>query len=75
MPYEHPHVQASYRIVAREDMTFAVEVSVPGTSPTMISGLSTEAKAEEWITRHKAQVAKGTIYRRSGFSGPKKRPR
>ena len=28
VPYEHPHVLASYRIVAREDMTFAVEVSI-----------------------------------------------
>jgi len=53
-------------------MTFAVEVSVPGTSPTMFSGLSTEAKAEEWIAKHKDQVAKGTIYRRSGFSGRKR---
>jgi len=55
MPYEHPHVLASYRIVPQEDMTFAVEVSIPGTAPTMISGLATEARAEGWVAKHRAR--------------------
>ena len=74
MSYNHPHVLATYRIVIREDMALAVEVSVPGTAPTMISGFSTDVQAEQWIANHKAQVAKGTIYRRSLFSRPKRAP-
>ena len=72
MAYDHPHVLATYRILTREDTTFAVEVSVPGTSPTKIFGFGNEAQAEDWIAKHKAQVAKGTIYRRSGFSSRKR---
>jgi hypothetical protein len=56
MPKPHPHAEATYRVVPRADKTFAVEVTIPETSPTLISSFATEAEAETWIVNHKRQV-------------------
>jgi hypothetical protein len=59
MARPHPHINATYKVVAQKDMTFAVEVSVPEAAPTNVSSFATEVEAEQWIERHKVEVAKG----------------
>ena len=61
----HPHAEATYRLLALDDGKFAVEVAIPGTQPTKVTGLDSQAHAEAWIERHKQQVATGTIKRQS----------
>jgi hypothetical protein len=63
----HPHVDASYRLIPGDDSSFAVEVSIPGSAPTKVSGFDSQAKAEAWIERHKANVATGTIMQPRGY--------
>lgn len=58
---EHPHAEATYRLITLDDGTFAVEVAIPDTKPAKVSGFETRDKAEEWIARHKANVATGTL--------------
>lgn len=65
MPLIHPHSEAVYRVIALDDGKFAVEVSIPGSQPTKVTGLDTQEAAESWIERHQTQVATGTILRRS----------
>jgi hypothetical protein len=55
----HPHNGAIYRIVQRRDMSFGVEVSIPGTHPTTVTGFATEADAAAWAAKHKEGVARG----------------
>jgi hypothetical protein len=52
----HPYAEALYEIVALEGGGFGVKVSIPDTSPTMVSGFDTEAAAEAWIASHKSRV-------------------
>ena len=68
MPVVHPHAEAVYRVIALDDGKFAVEVSIPDSHPTKVTGLDTEEAATAWIERHKAQVATGTIKSRSSWS-------
>jgi hypothetical protein len=68
MPLIHPHLEAVYRVIPLDDGKFAVEVAIPGTHPTKVTGLDTQAAAEAWIERHRAQVATGTIQRQSAWS-------
>jgi len=48
---------ADYRIVSRDDGGFGVEVSIEGTSPTMVTSFATESAANDWIAAHKARLA------------------
>jgi hypothetical protein len=48
---------AAYRIVSRDCGDFGVEVSIEGTSPTMVTSFVSEAAAGDWITAHKARLA------------------
>lgn len=41
----------TYRIVAREDGSFAVEIASLGALPQMAAGFSTEAEAKGWIAQ------------------------
>lgn len=66
MPLIHPHAEAAYRVIPLDDGKFAVEVAIPGSHPTKVTGLDTQAAAEAWIERHKTQIATGTILRQSG---------
>jgi hypothetical protein len=68
MPLIHPHAEAVYTIIPLNDGKFAVEVTIPGSHPTKVTGLDTEAAAEAWIERHKTQVATGSILRQSSWS-------
>jgi hypothetical protein len=58
---EHPHAEATYNLLTQGDGTFAVEVTIPETRPAKVSGFETREKAQEWIERHKANVATGTL--------------
>jgi hypothetical protein len=63
----HPHAEAHYQIHAREAMGFAVEVTIPGMNPTMVSGFATKQAAGSWIAEHRKRVASGPLrprYRR-----------
>ncbi|HLI20155.1 MAG TPA: hypothetical protein VKV32_03495 [Stellaceae bacterium] len=64
----HPHAEATYRLIPGEGGSVAVEVAIPGSGPTKVSGFDSQAKAEAWIERHKANVASGTIMQRSNWS-------
>jgi hypothetical protein len=57
MAKEHPHAGATYRVVSQKDLTFGVEVNVPGSFPTMVTSFATEQTAEAWIADYKRRVA------------------
>jgi hypothetical protein len=44
---------ANYRVIRREDDSFAVEVTRPGSLPQLAVGFATEAEANAWITQDK----------------------
>jgi hypothetical protein len=56
MTMTHPHADATYRTVLLKDGRFGVEIVIPGSYPTTMSSFSTEAKAGEWIAKHKSFV-------------------
>jgi hypothetical protein len=67
MKSKHPHSDATYRIVQNQDMTYGVEVTIPGTQPTTVSSFASEAEADRWIASHKEGVAVGDSLRRRSF--------
>ena len=68
MVQPHPHAGATYKIIARKDGAFEVEVTVPyAKTPLTITGLSTRAQAERWIARHQAAIAAGAPDQRRSF--------
>ena len=71
MATAHPHIDASYRLIQGDDGSFAVEVAIPGSAPTKVSGFDSQAKADAWIERHKANIATGTIMQRSNWRSAK----
>jgi len=62
MAKEHPHAGASYRVVSQQDLTFGVEVSVPGSFPAMVTSFATEQMAEAWIADYKRRVVENALY-------------
>jgi hypothetical protein len=56
----HTHAEATYRTIPLPNGSFSVEVVIPETYPTTVTGLATEADASAWIVRHKNQVEAGT---------------
>ena len=66
MDQKHPHAEAVYRVVAQEDATFGVEVTIPETSPTTVTSFASEAEAEAWIEGHKDRVRQSQTLRRRG---------
>ena len=59
MAKPHPHSGATYRLVPQSDNSFGIEVTIPGTSPTTVTGFASQADAERWIEKHKAKVVAG----------------
>ena len=57
----HPHAEAQYRIVPREAMGYAVEVTIPDMNPTTVTGFATEQQAASWIAGHRQRVASGPL--------------
>jgi len=62
----HPHADATYRVISLSDGSFAVEVTIPDTYPTKVSGFATKAAARAWIAEHKRQVAESDLFRPFG---------
>jgi hypothetical protein len=60
----HPHAEATYRTVPLNDGAFGVEIVIPGTYPTTMSGFGTEAKAAEWIAEDQSFVKLNTHFDR-----------
>jgi hypothetical protein len=60
---EHPHAGATYRVVPQKDLTFGVEVSVPGSSTAMVTSFAAEQIAEARIADYKRRVAEKTPYK------------
>ena len=73
MDRTHPHTDATYRILQQEDESFAVEVAIPGSYPTMVKSFASTAAAEGWIARHKEGVANNTTLRRTSFVARRQR--
>jgi hypothetical protein len=65
MAHRHPHADATYRIVPQKDMSFGVEVVIPGGYPTTVTRFATEQKAQSWIAGHRRRVEEGTFYKSS----------
>lgn len=57
MTQRHPHADARYRVIHRDDRTFGVEVTIPDSHPTTVTSFTTEGDAEAWIAAHKQRVA------------------
>jgi hypothetical protein len=70
----HPHAEATYRIIAFDNGSFGVEVSIPDTHPTRVTPFKTEADAEAWIAEHQRRVQSQT-QSRSSFRGGSNRGR
>jgi hypothetical protein len=61
----HPHADATYRVVALDDGTFAVEVVIPDTFPTRVIGLPSQDAADAYSQATKpARSLLGTLKRR-----------
>ena len=45
--------EVNYRVIHREDHSFAVEVTRPGALPQLAVGFATEAEADAWIAQDK----------------------
>lgn len=58
---QHPHAEATYEVTAMVDGNYQVDVAIPGSNPTKISGFDSAEKAEAWVERHKANVATGSL--------------
>ena len=63
MENQHPHTGATYRMISQQDGTYGVEVRIPGTHPTLVTGFATEDAAKAWVTRHQSEVAEGNSLR------------
>ena len=56
MARTHPHAEAAYRVIALEDGSFGVEVSIPDSNPTTVTRFASEEAAEAWIAAHRRRV-------------------
>ncbi|MGA7325805.1 MAG: hypothetical protein WBX25_15280 [Rhodomicrobium sp.] len=71
MANEHPHTGAAYRVLPQNNMTYGVEVVVPGAYPAIVTSFATVQNAEAWISDHKRRVTENTFYK---FVGRRTRP-
>ena len=69
MARTHPHADATYRVISLPGKVFGVEVTIPDSYPTKVSGFNTKAAAEAWITKHQRQVAESDLLRPFGRRG------
>lgn len=63
----HPHVAATYRVLQRDDRTHGVEVSIPETLPTLVTGFASREAAESWAAAHKRQTDQSVASGRQPF--------
>src|SRR4029078_9003212 len=55
MARTHPHAEASYKVIALDNGSFGVEVSIPDSSPTIVTPFASEEAAEAWIAAHRGR--------------------
>jgi hypothetical protein len=67
MENSHAHSGATYRILHQADGSFGIEVTIPGTHPTLVTSFASEDAAALWIAKHQAQIAGGNARRRTTF--------
>ena len=67
MPKTHPHAEATYRVFADQDGSFAVEVKIPDSHPTKVSPFAMPRDAEDWIADHRRRVEAQTDLGRSWY--------
>jgi hypothetical protein len=67
MESSHPHTGATYRTIRQADGSFGIEVTIPGTHPTLVMSFASEDAAALWIAKHQAQIAGGNALRRTSF--------
>ena len=73
MVQPHPHAGASYKIIARQDGAFEIEVTLPGArAPVTVTCLRTRTDAERWIAQHQTAIAAGSPDNRRSFFRPAK---
>ena len=56
MARTHPHAEASYKVIALDDGSFGVEVSIPDSQPTLVTSFVSEEAAQAWIGSHQGRV-------------------
>jgi hypothetical protein len=61
------NAEATFRILPQDDQTYAIEVSVPDSSPTLVRSFSSEQAAEAWVAGFKSRVESGVSYGRRPF--------
>jgi hypothetical protein len=59
MALNHPHADATYRIVPLKDKAYGVEVAIPNASSATVTSFATEEVAQAWIAEHKRQAESG----------------
>lgn len=64
MKYKQARPDATYRLIPRPDMSFAIEVTIPEMQPTIVTRFATTADAEAWIAAHKQRAAAPVPLRR-----------
>jgi len=64
MEKEHPHAGATYQVIPQSDGGFGVEVTIPNTHPTMVTGFATAEAATAWAAKHKDGIDAGNSLRR-----------
>lgn len=62
----HPHIvvmttqeitpETAFRIFLQDDQSYAIEVTIPDSFPTIITRFDTEAAAEKWIAGYHARL-------------------
>ena len=65
MEKAHPHAEATYRVMPLDGGAFGVEVVIPDTHPTMVTGFNSQQAAEAWIANHEQQVRSGSSFSRN----------
>lgn len=53
----HPHADATYRVIPGSAGAFVVEIIIPDTYPTVVSGFASAQAAEAWVDGNKKRVA------------------
>ena len=68
MTLKNLYEEATYRVLAQEDATYAVEVTVPEAFPAMVRSFATADDAEVWISEHKRKAESGRSASRGRWS-------
>lgn len=68
MTLKNPYEEATYRVLAQKDATYAVEVKIPEAFPATVRSFATAGDAEVWIAEHKRKAESGRSVSRGRWS-------